>query len=261
MAEWYLSVPQPGGRSALTDTESRGELNDALQDLAGILISEEDVDSTLSRITRLAVASIDGADFCGVSLVMKGAKGKEIKTVGATDQIAAEMDRIQYEVGEGPCLSSIANQATFKIDDLSSNRQWPRFAAAAAGKGINSLMAFVMQISDESLAALNLFAKRTQAFTREDVRVGAVFASHAVFTLANAQTHEADQQKAQQLEEALVTRGVISNAVGILMAQEAVNRDEAFGILRNTSQNLNMKLRVIAEGIVDKAEKRQSKKA
>ena len=188
-------------------------------------------------------------------------KGKEIKTVGATNEIAAEVDRVQYGVGEGPCLSSIADQATFKIDDISSDRQWPRFSAAAAHKGVKSLLAFVMQISDKALAALNLFAQKPHAFTREDVRVGALFASHAAFTLANAQTHERDQQKAQQLEQALDTRGVISNAVGILMAQEAVNRDDAFGILRTTSQTLNIKLRVIAEGIVDKAEKRGPKRA
>ncbi|MDQ3785369.1 MAG: GAF and ANTAR domain-containing protein [Actinomycetota bacterium] len=242
----------------MTDFEPRAELSDALQELAGILVSEEDIDSTISRITRLAVACIDGADFCGVSLVMKG---KEIKTVGATDEIAAEVDRVQYEVGEGPCLSSIADQATFKIDDISSDRQWPQFSAAAVDKGVNSLLAFVMQISDQSLAALNLFARKPNAFSKEDVRIGAVFASHAAYTLANAQTHETDQQKTQQLEEALATRGVISNAVGILMAQEGVNRRDAFGILRNTSQTLNMKLRVIAEGIVDTAEKREPRRA
>ncbi|MDQ3767465.1 MAG: GAF and ANTAR domain-containing protein [Actinomycetota bacterium] len=245
----------------MTNFEPRAELSDALQELAGILVSEEDIDSTISRITRLAVACIDGADFCGVSLVTKGMKGKEIKMVGATDEIAAEVDRVQYEVGEGPCLSSMADQATFKIDDISSDRQWPKFAAAAVDKGVNSLLAFVMQISDQSLAALNLFARKPNAFTQEDVRSGAVFASHAAYTLANAQTHETDQQKAQQLEEALATRGVISNAVGILMAQEGVNRDDAFSILRNTSQTLNMKLKVIAEGIVDTAEKREPRRS
>lgn len=231
--------------------ESRPELDDALQELARILVSEEDVDSTIHRITHLAVACIDGADFCGVSLVTKG---KEIRTVGATDRIAFEVDRLQYEAGEGPCLSSIAEQATFKIDDIGTDRQWPKFSGAAVDKGVNSLLAFVLQISDEALAALNLFATRPHAFSQEDVRVGAIFASHAAHTLANAQTHEADQQKAQQLEEALATRGVISSAVGILMAQEGLNRDEAFGMLRSSSQKLNLKLRVIAEGVVDKAE-------
>lgn len=228
------------------------ELDDALQELAAVLVSEEDVESTINRITRLAVACIDGADFCGISLVVRG---EGIKTVGATAEIVAEVDRVQYEVGQGPCLSSIADQATFQIDDISSDRQWPKFSAAAADTGVKSLVAFVLQISDESLAALNLFAIQPQAFTREDLRVGAIFASHAAYGLANAQTHERDQEKARQLQEALVTRSVISNAVGIIMAQERINRDDAFGILRTTSQALNMKLRVIAEGIVDRTEK------
>ncbi|MBA2272472.1 MAG: GAF and ANTAR domain-containing protein [Actinobacteria bacterium] len=236
----------------MTDIGPQAELDAALQELADILVSDEDVDSTISRITRLAVACIDGADFCGVSLITKG---KEIKSVGATDEVAAEVDKVQYEVGEGPCLSSIADQATFKIDDIGSDRQWPRFSAAAVDKGVNSMLAFVLQISDQSLAALNLFAREAHAFSMEDVRVGAIFASHAAHTLANAQTHETDRLKAQQLEEALATRGVISNAVGILMAQEGMNREEAFGMLRTTSQALNFKLRVIAESVVDKTER------
>lgn len=235
----------------MADFEPQAELTAALKELAGILVSEEDVDSTINRITRLAVACIDGADFCGVSLV---AKGKEIETVGATDEIVAEVDRVQYDVGQGPCLSSIKDQATFKIDNIGSDRQWPTFSAAAVDKGINSMLAFVLQVSDQSLAALNLFARRTNAFSKEDMRIGAIFASQAAHTLANAQTHETDQRKAQQLEEALGTRSVISNAVGILMAHEGIDRDDAFAMLRSTSQALNLKLRVIAEGVVDKIE-------
>ncbi|MDQ3767503.1 MAG: GAF domain-containing protein, partial [Actinomycetota bacterium] len=163
----------------MADREPQAELNDALLELAGILVSEEDVESTTNRITHLAVACIDGADFCGVSLVVPG---KEIKTVGATDEIVAEIDRVQYEVGEGPCLSSIADQATFQLDDIRVDRQWPKFSAAAADKGVCSLLAFVLKISDESLAALNLFAREPHAFSHEDVRAGAIFASHAAYT-------------------------------------------------------------------------------
>jgi GAF domain-containing protein len=236
----------------MADREPPADLDDALVELTHILVSEENVESTITRITRLAVACIDGADFCGVSLVVPG---KEIKTVGATDEVVAEVDRVQYEVGEGPCLSSIADQATFQLDDIRGDHQWPKFSAAAADKGVRSLLAFVMKISDESLAALNLFAREPHSFSREDVRAGAILASHAAYTLANAQTHERHLEKAEQLEEALVTRSVIANAVGIIIAQEKVNRDDAFGILRTSSQTLNMKLRLIAEGIVDRTEK------
>lgn len=44
----------------MADLEPRAELTAALKELADILVSEEDVDSTINRITRLAVACIDG---------------------------------------------------------------------------------------------------------------------------------------------------------------------------------------------------------
>lgn len=59
--------------------------------------------------------------------------------------------------------------------------------------------------------------------------------------LLEASVHES------QLEEALVTRTTIGQAVGVLMAQEGLTSDEAFDKLVHVSQNANLKLRDIAQ--------------
>jgi AmiR/NasT family two-component response regulator len=51
----------------------------------------------------------------------------------------------------------------------------------------------------------------------------------------------------------LTSRAVIDQAKGILMGQHRVGADEAFDILRTTSQRENRKLRDLAQELVDRA--------
>lgn len=64
-------------------------------------------------------------------------------------------------------------------------------------------------------------------------------------SLLEATVHES------QLEDALVTRTVIGQAVGVLMAQEGLTSGEAFEKLVHVSQNANIKLRDVAQRYVE----------
>jgi AmiR/NasT family two-component response regulator len=57
----------------------------------------------------------------------------------------------------------------------------------------------------------------------------------------------------QQLQEALTSRAVIDQAKGMVMARNGVSADEAFTVLRTTSQRENRKLRDLAQEMVDRA--------
>ena len=57
-----------------------------------------------------------------------------------------------------------------------------------------------------------------------------------------------------QLEKALESRDVIGQAKGILMERERVSGDEAFEMLRSSSQHLNVKLRDVAAMLVASVE-------
>lgn len=57
-----------------------------------------------------------------------------------------------------------------------------------------------------------------------------------------------------QLEKALESRDVIGQAKGILMERERVTGEEAFEMLRSSSQHLNLKLRDVAAMLVASVE-------
>lgn len=74
----------------------------------------------------------------------------------------------------------------------------------------------------------------------------------AAAVLANAQAYWDAHTLSQQLNEAMHSRAVIEQAKGIVMARTAgMGPDQAFEALRRASQRENVKLRTIAQRIVD----------
>ena len=77
--------------------------------------------------------------------------------------------------------------------------------------------------------------------------VGAILAAHAALAMAAAD----DKEHLEDIEKALASNRTIGMAIGVLMARGHVTEEEAFGQLRRASQDLNVKLRVIAEQVVE----------
>ena len=81
------------------------------------------------------------------------------------------------------------------------------------------------------------------------VRVAELFASHAAIALGRARREE-------QLNDALVTRKVIGQAIGLTMEHYQITEDRAFLFLVRASQTSNVKLRDVAQNVVDMANER-----
>jgi len=235
----------------MTQHRSQGQLDDYMnkdaQDLsetfaavARKLLGEGDVHQTLARVVQLAVETIDGCDYAGVSLL----RGRDIESPAQTDEMVGIADRLQVRLSEGPCLSAIREHQTVQIDDLSTDQRWPQWGPKVSRElGVRSMLAFQLYNSRASLGALNLYSKHTNAFDDDALGVGLVFASHAAVALTGAQIEE-------NLQRAVQTRNLIGQAQGILMERFALSADKAFELLRRVSQQQNVKLRDVAMRLV-----------
>src|SRR5688572_33512575 len=101
-------------------TSQGGGSADAFAEMARALLAERDVQHTLQKICDLAVETIDGCDHAGISFL----RGKKVDTPAASDDVPRQVDLIQYEVGEGPCLDAIRDHEVFETDDLGHERRW-----------------------------------------------------------------------------------------------------------------------------------------
>ncbi len=224
------------------------ELLEALQKLSSLLESDDSLNSTLNTIVELAVGTLPGCDSAAVTLIMNGGPG----TAAASDEHALEIDKIQYETGEGPCVQATRTGEFLQIKAVSEETRWPEFCKRAAQKGFGSNLSFPLK-SNGSAGALNVYANTEHAFGDLEIALGQIYADQASIALRNAHTYSAARALANQLNEALESRDLIGQAKGIIMERERVPDDEAFAMLVTISQNSNIKLRDVAKRLVSDA--------
>jgi putative methionine-R-sulfoxide reductase with GAF domain len=214
--------------------------------IARELSAEPTVAATLKRIVDFAAETIDGCDGAGVLLVDR----RQIVVGAWSNDLVHRVEEMEYELGEGPCLDAIWEQRVFESADLRDHlSQWPNFAREALEAGIQSMVGFRLFVDEDTLGALDLYGYARGAFDETSRAIGSILASHAALALGGAQLHQDDLDTVAGLREALVTRDVIGQAKGILMATRHVDADTAFTLLVRASQTQNVKVRDIAEEV------------
>ena len=216
------------------------ELAETFAQVARALLDEHDVDSTLDRVCKLAVDTVDACEAAGISI----AEGKKVSSRSTTNDLPRMVDEIQSETQQGPCVDAIKEHEVFVTGSLSQEARWPAFAQRAhTATGIESILSLRLFASEDTFGSLNLYSSKRDAFDDADIAVGSVFAAHAAVALATARREE-------QLEGTAGSRDLIGMAKGIVMARQGVSEAEAFDILRRASQRMNVKLRELADRVV-----------
>jgi GAF domain-containing protein len=247
----------------LGSTSESGEISSALAaafvDLADALFAvpaESGVVGVVERVVDAARAVVPGADV--VSVVLRNPDGR-LDTVAASDPAAQKADALQDEVGEGPSHTAMHSTGVgAAVDRLEGpDATWPTFGPrAAADLGLGAVLSTGMFPggSPPRFGALNFYSWSADGLDAADRDHALVLAAHAATAIAAVQARTAVELRESQLREALRSRDVIGQAKGVLMERRGLTSDEAFDVLRRTSQDLNVKLRDVAETLVTRRE-------
>ncbi len=225
------------------------DLTAGLAGLAGVLTGLQPVRDVLTHIADYAVQAIPGAEGAGLTML----DSDQPQTVVASAEFVHTVDDIQYSLGEGPCLLAVATRSTQTSGSLGGEARWPRFGPRVGRLGVHSVLSLPLVLPDRVVGALNVYAHAKDAFDADAVRIGELFAGPAAVSVHNAQVLAESQRLAAQLAEALTSRAVIDQALGIIMSRSGGGPDEAFDRLRSMSQAQHIKVADLARSIVDEA--------
>jgi GAF domain-containing protein len=234
-------------------TETDGDLAAVLQALSLHVIDRQSIEDTLDQVARLARDGIQAADYAAVTTLRDGVP----ETTVATDPMLALIDQVQYDLDTGPCLDAYRTGEVLRIEDTADEERWPKFAEAAADRGIRAMLSLPLMTEREGIGALNLYSETARSFGPADQQTALRFSEPAAVLLANAQMFWEARKLADNLGAALESRAIIEQAKGILMALQGVDADGAFDIMRRASQRENRKLREIAQRLVDRVVSRK----
>jgi len=230
-------------------------LVESLTELALTLTKDESVRDTLRSILALALRAIPGCHAASVTVLDD--KGRP-STVVATDEKTEELDRRQYLLQDGPCLDAARRQQVNHWSLSEAEQRWPEFTEMAEQMGLRSYLAAGLGIEGRPLGALNLSSHDVDGFDRLDEGLVSLFTAPAAAAIVVMTRYAEARDLAAQLEEALGSRAVIDQAIGIIMAESHCDATQAFAVLSRASNNRSMKLRDLAAEIVTRVGGRPS---
>ncbi|MGY1634689.1 GAF domain-containing protein [Geodermatophilus sp. SYSU D01186] len=229
------------------------ELSAVFARMSGLLLSEETVASALALVSSLALDTVPGAAGAGVSVIDE--RGR--RSSGSTDTRVERADALQYELDEGPCLAATAARQLVRMDDVATDRRWPRWSAAAVRLGLRAAMSAPLVVGDTALGALKVYAEVPGTFDVQSEQLLWRFSAQAAILVANVQTHERARRLSEGLRAAIGTRDTVSMAKGVLMARHGVTEEVAFGMLLARSGEESGNLPEVARTVVGSAVRRR----
>ena len=217
--------------------------HDALDfaELAASLQSAPTPTETAEDIVRYVQGQLD-ADNAGISII-RSRHGLE--TIAATDPLVEQLDRLQSELGEGPCYGDAGPGQTLTASSLADDERWPAWAAKATGLGVASLLTTALtDVDGRRIGSISTWWTQRRGFTQDDIAFMAIFARHAALALSSSWSEAG-------LNTALDSRKLIGQAQGILMERHDLDETRAFEVLRRYSQDHNIKLRDVAAHLIE----------
>ena len=210
-----------------------------LADRTRLALLQPELADALALVARAAVdASL--CDHAGVTEVVDGGK---FRTTGSTDALVSEIDALQYESGQGPCVEAAFHDGILHSGDVASDPRWPVWGPQAGRRGIGGVISVHLYTNDNGLGAMNLYSESPRDYSDDDLETASVIGAHASIALAHFRNTE-------HLWKAIDARHRIGQAQGILMERFNLTAESAFSLMRRLSQEGHVKLHLIADQVV-----------
>ena len=224
----------------------------AVVTLVDSLLHDFDVVDLLTDLTEQCAALLD---VSSAALLLADPRG-QLHLMAATSERTEEIELLQLQADEGPCLDCYRSGEPVSIADLTTVEQrWPLFVPAALDAGFASVHAVPMRAAGSVLGALGLFGTTIGGLTEADLLVGRSLAH--VASVAIVQDHPPTPETVlPHLRNALASRTVVEQAKGFLRERLDVTVSEAFTLLRRYARHFDTHLSEVARQLMSEPQSR-----
>jgi transcriptional regulator with GAF, ATPase, and Fis domain len=212
-----------------------------------LLRTQRTLPAKLETVVAIVKRTVANCDSAGIILLIDGRP----TTSAVSDRLAVEIDLVQYDTGQGPCLAAIEDAHVVRIDVLERDSRFTRFAPGALDLEIQSVLSLPLRVGDSVVGALNLYSRVPDAFDGESERAAQPLADYAAEIVATSPLYAYSLDMVDGLVESLESRAFVSQATGIIMATEGGSAEEALDRLRTLALASGRSLRSVAGSVID----------
>lgn len=217
----------------------------AFADAVAALVGEPDVADILHHLVT-DCATVMGAD--AVAILARDVGG-ELSLLSATSHRVAELEMLQVQRDEGPCVDVLNTNEAFSVsgaDQLVA--RWPDVGRAITDVGFTTVEAYPMRWRGVALGGLNVF-RTTPASAPPDAAVGQAFADIATLTVVHSHPVSVDDAGAR-LHEALSARELVEQAKGVIAYVDEVDMGTAYDSLVHRAETSGETLTQVARDVI-----------
>ena len=216
-------------------------------EILSLLLGDDDTMAT-SRLCTVC-ADVTGVTGAGIMLMVDGdLRG----SVCSTDAVSALIERLQFELGEGPCVDACREDRPVSEADLASPRvpRWTAFTPEVVAAGARAVFGFPLQVGAVRLGALNLYSDRARPLTDTQHADALLVASMVAQAILAMQAGAPPGQLAVELESGTDFQYVVHQAAGMVAAQLEVGVGVALVRLRAHAFAVERPLADVARDVV-----------
>ena len=208
----------------------------------------------------LCAPFLSGLPVAGLSISVMSETGAQ-STIGVSDPVAARLEELQFELGEGPTSDVMRSGRPVLAPDLLADvvqRGWPVFSPAALDAGARGLFSLPMLVGAATVGVVSLYAlvllpPWSETVLRAAVGLAEAAVQPAVALAARSAAAEDRSQGRQQIE----MRREVHQASGMVMVQLGCSIGEAMTRLRAyafaVDQPIDLVAREVVAGMLDLA--------
>ncbi|RYV52859.1 putative bifunctional diguanylate cyclase/phosphodiesterase [Pengzhenrongella frigida] len=168
-------------------------LSSVLSEFARVMLTDFPIQKILDHLVEriVDVLPVTGA---GVTLI---APGLSPRYIAASDATAMRFERVQTDLGQGPCLTSFTTGEPVFMPDVAADGRYPAFGPAAVAEGMAAVFTFPLRHRDGCLGSLDLYRDVPGPLSGRARSVAQTLADVAAAYLINAQAREEALQAAE----------------------------------------------------------------
>lgn len=230
------------------------ELAGLLHELTALLIDAVDLREAVQRLASFTARSLPGTLRCSVTLIGDGLP----MTLAASETRCRELDDVQYASGQGPGLDATRTRTVTICQDLADDDRWPALSACAARLGVRAVASLPLDVQRHSVGALNLYVPRRGSVDPQLLITAMAVAGQSELLLAEVLRRNAQAAVTADLVASLKLGASVDHAIGVIVAQRGCDVQQAYAILQETAERLDLRPHVVAERLLATASRRSA---
>ena len=123
------------------DSRREPGLEQVLVEFARTLVTDFPIQGILDHLVQ-RIVDVLPVTAAGVTLI---SPGMDPHYIAASDDAALRYERLQTEIGEGPCTMAYDSGESVAVPDLAADDRFPRFAPPAIEAGLAAVFAFPLR--------------------------------------------------------------------------------------------------------------------